>query len=103
MLRDGVCKFVNERVERNIPAHLFTIIATCGTHLRMQRTTIRRRGQVERAAFGAQAAEVRGMIGITTHGGDICAIRCRQHAAANAAVGARCFYFIHLARFTLAA
>ena len=61
----------------------------------MQRATVGRRRQMKGAAFGAEATKVRGVIGLTAHSGDFCAVGGCQYAAADTAVRAGGFYFTH--------
>ena len=69
----------------------------------LQQTSLQRDGaaggEVQGGALGAQAAEVGRMGGIAAHAGDLGAVAFDDHAAANAAVGAGGFGFLHGVEF----
>jgi hypothetical protein len=51
---------------------------------------------MKRCAFGAKATEVCGMIGVTTHCGDLLAVGRCEHAAADTAIRASGLDFNHV-------
>ena len=91
VLADGAGEFLRGMVERGVPAHPFTRCGLLAAQFRMHqalRHDLRRHGQVQRAALGAQAPEVGRMLGVAAHAGDAGRVVFDDYAAADAAVGA---------------
>eukprot|EP01036_Dinobryon_divergens_P002933 gene2933-3857_t len=84
--------FVSDFRGRSEPIHSTQVLAANDAlHGLQQPRLARDRGagrEVQRRAFGAQAAEVGGVLGVAAHAGDLVAVRFDDDAAAYAAVGA---------------
>ena len=106
VLGNAAGEFFDEGVEGNVPAHALAILLAGCPHFGIQRATIGCGRQVQRAAFGTQAAKICRVIGIAANGRDSRAIRTRQHPATHAAIRAGRFDFLnasdHFARLQVA-
>ncbi len=91
VLRNGLGEALRRMVECLVPAHPLTRGRLVAAQLRIGQALhqgLRRHGQVQRAALGAQPAEVGRMVGIATHAGDLRRIVFDDYAAADTTVGA---------------
>ena len=74
VLADRVGEFARDEIERRVPRRAFARRTTRDAQFRMQRAHLLLHGgpggQVQRAALGAQAAEVGRMVGVAAHAGD---------------------------------
>ena len=96
VLADDRGELVGGEIERALPAHaLARGVRACAAIPGYKRARRRSRGQMQRRALGAQAAEIRRMVGIAAHAGDPVAIGLDHDAAADAAVTAGGFDFSH--------
>ena len=77
--------------ERMVPADPLARVFTPLAQLRLQQARLHRNrvggGEVQRAALGAQAPEVRRVLRVAAHAADLPGLRLDDHAAADAAVG----------------
>ena len=79
---DGLAETVRDKAKRRVPIRVHI------QHAGRQQTVVQRECFAQRKAFGTQPPKVCRMCGIAAHRDSARPVRLRQHAAANAAIGA---------------
>ncbi len=83
---DDVRKAMRDMVERVAPGHPLHGALAAADH-RIEQPVLEAEGFAERRALRAQPSEIGGMLGIAGYRRAAAIVRCRQHAATDAAIG----------------